>query len=129
MGALRRVRRDTRAAIRLFGPAAAVEEVFGRSSTRDLLRLRRDLLTASGRAADAAKLLLAGNRFDLTWLTFSAGHVAGHQFWDLSQSTVSTAGASTAPLGRCSPARWRRCTRASTRDSAGCWPRFPMTPM
>jgi hypothetical protein len=62
-----------------------VEEVFGRSSTRDLLRLRRDLLTASGRAADAAKLLLAGNRFDLTWLTFSAGHVAGHQFWDLSQ--------------------------------------------
>ncbi|MGH3966344.1 MAG: alkaline phosphatase family protein [Pseudonocardiaceae bacterium] len=69
----------------LFGPAAAVEEVFGRSSTRDLLRLRRDLLAASGRAADAAKLLLAGNRFDLTWLTFSAGHVAGHQFWDLSQ--------------------------------------------
>ncbi|MGH3800816.1 MAG: alkaline phosphatase family protein, partial [Pseudonocardiaceae bacterium] len=69
----------------LFGPAAAVEEVFGRSSTRDLLRLRRDLLAASGRAADAANLLLAGNRFDLTWLTFSAGHVAGHQFWDLSQ--------------------------------------------
>src|SRR3712207_2046680 len=29
---------------RLFGPPAAVEEVFGRSSTRDLLRLRRDLL-------------------------------------------------------------------------------------
>ncbi len=69
----------------LFGPPAAVEEVFGRSSTRDLLRLRRDLLAASGRAADAANLLLAGNRFDLTWLTFSAGHVAGHQFWDLSQ--------------------------------------------
>lgn len=70
---------------RLFGPAAAVEEVFGRSSPRDLLRLRRDLLAASGRAADAARLLLAGDRFDLTWLTFSAGHVAGHQFWDLSQ--------------------------------------------
>ncbi len=69
----------------LFGPPAAVEEVFGRSSTGDLLRLRRDLLAASGRAADAARLLLAGNRFDLTWLTFSAGHVAGHQFWDLSQ--------------------------------------------
>jgi hypothetical protein len=69
----------------LFGPPAAVEEVFGRSSTRDLLRLRRDLLAASGRAADAARLLLAGNRFDLVWLTFSAGHVAGHQFWDLSQ--------------------------------------------
>jgi hypothetical protein len=69
----------------LFGPPAAVEEVFGRSSPRDLLRLRRDLLAASGRAADAATLLLAENRYDLTWLTFSAGHVAGHQFWDLSQ--------------------------------------------
>jgi len=70
---------------RLFGPPAAVEEVFGRSSTRDLLRLRRDLLAASGRAADAARLLLAGDRYDLAWLTFSAGHVAGHQFWNLSQ--------------------------------------------
>jgi predicted AlkP superfamily phosphohydrolase/phosphomutase len=69
----------------LFGPPAAVEEVFGRSSTRDLLRLRRDLLAASGRAADAAALLLAESSYDLTWLTFSAGHVAGHQFWDLSQ--------------------------------------------
>ena len=69
----------------LFGPPAAVEEVFGRSSTRDLLRLRRDLLASSGRAADAARLLLAEGRYDLAWLTFSAGHVAGHQFWDLSQ--------------------------------------------
>ena len=33
----------------LFGPPAAVEEVFGRSSTRDLLRLRRDLLASSSR--------------------------------------------------------------------------------
>jgi predicted AlkP superfamily phosphohydrolase/phosphomutase len=70
---------------RLFGPPAAVEDVFGRSSTRDLLRWRRDLLAASGRAADAATLLLAGDRFDLTWVTFSAPHIAGHQLWDLSQ--------------------------------------------
>ena len=69
----------------LFGPPAAVEEVFGRSSPRDLLRLRRDLLASSGRAADAAALLLAESTYDLTWLTFSAGHVAGHQFFDLSQ--------------------------------------------
>jgi hypothetical protein len=69
----------------LFGPPAAVEEVFGRSSPRDLLRLRRELLAASGRAADAAALLLAEGSYDLTWLTFSAGHVAGHQFFDLSQ--------------------------------------------
>src|SRR5918998_1142304 len=58
----------------LFGPPAAVEEVFGRSSPRDLLRLRRDLLASSGRAADAAALLLAESSYDLTWLTFSAGH-------------------------------------------------------
>ena len=70
---------------RLFGPPAAVEEVFGRSSATDLLQLRRDLVAASGRAADAANLLLADGDIDLAWLTFSAGHVAGHQFWDLSQ--------------------------------------------
>lgn len=70
---------------RLFGPPASVEEVFGRSSARDLLRLRRDLLAASGRAADATDLLLARSDVDLAWLTFSAAHVAGHQFWDLSQ--------------------------------------------
>jgi len=70
---------------RLFGPPASVEEVFGRSSARDLLTLRRDLVAASGRAADAADLLLAGADVDLAWLTFSAAHVAGHQFWDLSQ--------------------------------------------
>jgi predicted AlkP superfamily phosphohydrolase/phosphomutase len=70
---------------RLFGPPAAVEEVFGRSAARDLLTLRRDLLAASGRAADAARLLLAREHYDLAWLTFSAGHVAGHQFWDDSQ--------------------------------------------
>ena len=27
----------------------------------------------------------AARRFDLAWLTFSAAHLAGHQFWDLSQ--------------------------------------------
>jgi len=70
---------------RLFGPPASVEEVFGQSSARDLLTLRRDLVAASGRAADAADLLLAQADLDLAWLTFSAAHVAGHQFWDLSQ--------------------------------------------
>jgi len=80
----------------LFGPPAAVEEVFGRSSPRDLLRLRRDLLASSGRAADAAALLLAESSYDLTWLTFSAGHVAGHQFFDLSQLPESDGGADAA---------------------------------
>ena len=80
----------------LFGPPAAVEEVFGRSSTRDLLRLRRDLLASSSRAADAAALLLAESTYDLTWLTFSAGHVAGHQFFDLSQLPESDRAADSA---------------------------------
>ena len=69
---------------RLFGRPAHVEEVFGASSTDDLLALRRDLLDASGRAAAAVDLLLADD-VDLAWLTFSAAHVAGHQLWDLSQ--------------------------------------------
>ena len=30
-------------------------------------------------------LLLGEQPFDLAWLTFCAAHVAGHQFWDLSQ--------------------------------------------
>jgi predicted AlkP superfamily phosphohydrolase/phosphomutase len=70
---------------RLFGPPVAVEEVFGRHSADELLGLRRRLLAAPGRVADAATLLLAEQDFDLAWLTFSAAHVAGHQFWDLSQ--------------------------------------------
>ena len=70
---------------RLFGPPVAVEEVFGRHSAEELLALRRRLLTAPGRVADAATLLLEEQAFDLAWLTFSAAHVAGHQFWDLSQ--------------------------------------------
>ena len=106
----------------LFGPPAAVEEVFGRSSTRDLLRLRRDLLASSGRAADAAALLLAESKYDLTWLTFSAGHVAGHQFFDLSQLPERLP---TPTPAACSAARWRRSTRASTPRSPACSPRCP----
>ena len=37
------------------------------------------------RVADAAALYLGEQPFDLAWLTFCAAHVAGHQFWDLSQ--------------------------------------------
>ncbi len=70
---------------RLFGPPVAVQEVFGRHSADELLGLRRRLLAAPGRVADAATLLLGERPFDLAWLTFSAAHVAGHQFWDLSQ--------------------------------------------
>jgi predicted AlkP superfamily phosphohydrolase/phosphomutase len=70
---------------RLFGPPQPVDEVFGRHTADEMLGLRRRLLAAPGRVADAATLLLAEQPFDLAWLTFCAAHVAGHQFWDLSQ--------------------------------------------
>ena len=70
---------------RLFGPPQPVDEVFGRHSVEEMLGLRRRLLAAPGRVADATGTLLAESPFDLAWLTFCAAHVAGHQFWDLSQ--------------------------------------------
>ncbi|MDN5750197.1 MAG: hypothetical protein L0H64_17080, partial [Pseudonocardia sp.] len=74
---------------RLFGPPQPVDEVFGRHTVTEMLGLRRRLLGAPGRVADAATLLLAEQPFDLAWLTFCAAHVAGHQFWDLSQLDVT----------------------------------------
>ncbi|HEX5367456.1 MAG TPA: alkaline phosphatase family protein [Acidimicrobiales bacterium] len=70
---------------RLFGRPEPVDEVFGRHTAPEMLGLRRRLLAAPGRVADVAGLLLADQPFDLAWLTFCAAHVAGHQFWDLSQ--------------------------------------------
>ncbi len=65
------------------GPHAT--EIFGRPTVRELLALRSKLIAAPGRVADAAVDLLGRERYDLAWLTFSAAHLAGHQFWDLSQ--------------------------------------------
>jgi len=70
---------------RLFGPPLPVDEVFGRHTVDEMLGLRRRLLGAPGRVADATTLLLGEEPADLAWLTFCAAHVAGHQFWDLSQ--------------------------------------------
>lgn len=65
------------------GPHAT--EIFGRPTVRELLALRAKLVAAPERVAAAAIELLARDSYDLTWLTFSAAHLAGHQFWDLSQ--------------------------------------------
>ena len=70
---------------RLFGPPQPVDEVFGRHTVAEMLGLRRRLLGAPSRVADAATLLLSQQPYDLSWITFNAAHVAGHQFWDLSQ--------------------------------------------
>ena len=70
---------------RAFGRSPALDEVFGTPSLKAFRRMRRDLLAAPDRVATLTRHLLARDRFDLLWLTFSAIHLAGHQFWDLSQ--------------------------------------------
>lgn len=70
---------------RRLGAAPRATEIFGRPAPRRLLALRERLLAAPDRVASAAVELLGRESFDLVWLTFSAAHLAGHQFWDLSQ--------------------------------------------
>jgi predicted AlkP superfamily phosphohydrolase/phosphomutase len=70
---------------RRFGRAPALDEVFGSQSLPILRAMRRSLLAAPKRVSDLTTDLLAREQFDLLWLTFSAAHLAGHQFWDLSQ--------------------------------------------
>jgi predicted AlkP superfamily phosphohydrolase/phosphomutase len=72
------------------GPHAT--EIFGRPTVRELLALREKLIAAPARVADAAVDLLGRERYDLAWLTFSAAHLAGHQFWDLSQLAAEPEG-------------------------------------
>jgi predicted AlkP superfamily phosphohydrolase/phosphomutase len=75
--------RAYRALSRRFGRAPEVEDAYGRPSLRGLEVLRRQLLTAPRRVADLATDLLARDRYDLAWIELSAGHLAGHHFWDL----------------------------------------------
>jgi predicted AlkP superfamily phosphohydrolase/phosphomutase len=74
-----------RALARDLGRPPRATEVFGRPRSSRLISLRQRMLDAPGRVADAAVHLLSQEQYDLTWLTFSASHMAGHQFWDLSQ--------------------------------------------
>jgi predicted AlkP superfamily phosphohydrolase/phosphomutase len=70
---------------RTFGRSPALDEVFGTPSLKAFRRMRRDLLAAPERVAALTRHVLGKDRFDLLWLTFSTTHLAGHQFWDLSQ--------------------------------------------
>lgn len=74
------------------GRGANATEIFGRPRVGELLALRETLIAAPGRVADAAVDLLARECYDLAWLTFSAAHLAGHQFWDLSQLATQPGG-------------------------------------
>ena len=78
-------RRAGRAYARRFGRGPAATEVFGAPRVTELIRLRERLLAAPARIATLAEEILAGEGFDLAWLTFSAAHLGGHAFWDLSQ--------------------------------------------
>jgi predicted AlkP superfamily phosphohydrolase/phosphomutase len=69
---------------RRHGRGAPATEVFGEPSVPHLLSLREGLLRAPARIATLAREELATEDYDLAWLTFSASHMAGHAFWDLS---------------------------------------------
>jgi predicted AlkP superfamily phosphohydrolase/phosphomutase len=69
----------------VFGRARRLEEVFGRPTVRSLIALRRLLLSATSRVADASIHLIRRERFDLVWVNFLAAHLGGHMLWDLSQ--------------------------------------------
>jgi predicted AlkP superfamily phosphohydrolase/phosphomutase len=79
---------------RRFGRGPGATEIFGRPRPRNLLRLREKLIAAPARAAALAEHLLARENFDVAWLTFSAAHLAGHQFWNLSQVDPRALGSS-----------------------------------
>jgi predicted AlkP superfamily phosphohydrolase/phosphomutase len=70
---------------RKFGRPKSADEVYGRPSASELFRLYRNVLAGPDRAADVAIDLLARETFDLVWVTFSASHLAGHRFFDLSK--------------------------------------------
>lgn len=82
--------RSGRAFAKRYGRGPDATEVFGRPSVPDLLALRQKLVAAPARIAKLAEELLARESFDLAWLSFSAAHLAGHQFWDLSQLDDAT---------------------------------------
>ena len=75
-----------------YGRGPHATEIFGRPTVRELLALRSKLVAAPARVASAAVDLLAREAYDLVWLTFSAAHLAGHQFWDLSQLAAEPSG-------------------------------------
>lgn len=73
---------------REFGRPPVGEEVYGRPSTPELLRLRHGLLAAPNRLAAVTTSLLKREEFDVVWVTASAAHLAGHRFLKMSQVSV-----------------------------------------
>jgi predicted AlkP superfamily phosphohydrolase/phosphomutase len=70
---------------RRLGRPRELEATYGRPSADGLIGLRRRLLAAPGRVADVVTHVLArGGVYELLFAVFSAAHLAGHSFWDLS---------------------------------------------
>ena len=67
---------------RTLGRPPAAETTFGRLDAGTLLAMRHALVEAPGRAAALVERVLARERFDLLWVTFSGVHLAGHYLWD-----------------------------------------------
>jgi predicted AlkP superfamily phosphohydrolase/phosphomutase len=67
---------------RRFGRPPLVEDAYGAQPLGRLRRARRHLVAAPARVSAAVRHLLARERFDLLWATFSAPHFAGHFLWD-----------------------------------------------
>jgi len=70
---------------RRFGAPPLVEDSYGAQPARRLLDVRRHLIAAPARVSALVTDLLARERFDLVWASFSAAHFAGHFLWDTSQ--------------------------------------------
>jgi predicted AlkP superfamily phosphohydrolase/phosphomutase len=67
---------------RRHGRAPVTEEILGPPSVSRLLNLTQRLLRTPNRVADAVADLLAGERFDFTWITLAPAHFGGHWLWD-----------------------------------------------
>jgi predicted AlkP superfamily phosphohydrolase/phosphomutase len=75
---------ERRALARALGRPPQLDETFGRPTAGRLLAMRRDLLGASDRVADAVLARLSDDT-ELVWAAMLATHLGGHWFWDLSQ--------------------------------------------
>lgn len=73
---------------RRLGRPPVVEHQYGRQSLSQLRAIRPHLLDGPGRAADAVERIASESPLDLLWVTFSAGHYAGHYYWDLSKTVA-----------------------------------------
>ena len=111
---------------RLFGPPEPVDEVFGRHTVARCSACAAACSAHRPGWPTPPALLLAEQPFDLAWLTFCAAHVAGHQFWDLSQLDADDLDADAEQRARRHPRA--TCTRPSTPPSPGWSPPCPRAP-